>query len=174
MIPYLNRRVRPGVEVMVYRNLRRGGGVWYSVVQSGRVVAHCREVCLVDARFVVRTAGRDRARRTGVKNVHAFVVGIPVLGRRVARGAGMPVAYNPMTMDGFCIRDTQLILSGAERVLLGSAKGSPWLEATGVVFDSRSVTVVLHDRTREVVVPGRSATLRPRRARHAARTRSPA
>lgn len=72
---YRRRRVDARADVWVYRNLRRGDGTWYSLVQRGLVVGHCRSVIVRDARFVVRAAGRRRTLETGVKNVHAFVVG---------------------------------------------------------------------------------------------------
>lgn len=69
------RSLDPDVDVWVYRNLMRSDGSWYSIMQRGVVVAHARRIALAPARFVVRPAGRRRALETGVKNVHAFVVG---------------------------------------------------------------------------------------------------
>ena len=58
--------------VQVYYNIRRGD---YSVRQSGRVIDHVDSIILRDVRFNVAPAGRDKARATGVKNVHATVTG---------------------------------------------------------------------------------------------------
>ena len=58
--------------VQVYYNIRRGD---YSVCQSGRVIDHVDSIILRDVRFNVAPAGRDKARATGVKNVHATVTG---------------------------------------------------------------------------------------------------
>ena len=58
--------------VQVYYNIRRGD---YSVRQSGRVIDHVDCILLRDVRFNVATAGRDKVRATGVKNVHATVSG---------------------------------------------------------------------------------------------------
>ena len=58
--------------VQVYYNIRRGD---YSVRQSGRVIDHVESIILRDVRFNVAPAGRDKVRRTGVKNVHATVTG---------------------------------------------------------------------------------------------------
>jgi hypothetical protein len=58
--------------VQVYYNIRRGD---YSVRQSGRVIDHVDTIVLRDVRFNVATAGRDKVRATGVKNVHATVTG---------------------------------------------------------------------------------------------------
>lgn len=71
---YKGRKLDPRKPVEVYRNLHREG-VWYSVRQGGRVVAHTRGILLSPARFVVRQAGRERAIREGRRNVHAWVRG---------------------------------------------------------------------------------------------------
>ena len=42
---------------------------------KGRVIDHAYGVRLSDATFVSQPAGRERVRREGVKNVHAFVRG---------------------------------------------------------------------------------------------------
>ena len=71
------RKIDLNRKVWAYRNLRAGRhtpAVW-SLWQSGRVVAHARACCLTDCEFRVRPSGRQRARRTGRRNVHAFCVG---------------------------------------------------------------------------------------------------
>lgn len=86
--PYRRREVDLGVDAWVYRNLMRAGGVWYSIVQGGLVVGHVKEIAIDHPRFVVREGGRRRVLETGVKNVHAFVVG------RIVPGY-MPHAFAP-------------------------------------------------------------------------------
>lgn len=73
--PYKDRRIDFAADAYVYRNLMRTDGAWYSVMQRGLVVAHAREVAIAPARFVVREAGRRRTLASGIKCVHAFVVG---------------------------------------------------------------------------------------------------
>lgn len=80
--PHLGRKVDFRAKVRVYRNLRRtsaAGGPVYSIVQSGLVVAHSDALMLSggrhDCTFVVQRRGRERARREGRRNVHAFVEG---------------------------------------------------------------------------------------------------
>lgn len=58
--------------VWVYRNLTKE--TW-SIMQDGLVVAHADRVYLRDAKFHVRWRGRCKVRRTGQKNVHAFIIG---------------------------------------------------------------------------------------------------
>lgn len=93
--------VPTGMRVQAYWNLHRH---CFSVValegeHKGRVVAHLPEVRLADARFTVRPSGRERVRREGRKNVHAFVRGrwqqsVPNLIR-------LCVTYNPYKHETF-------------------------------------------------------------------------
>ena len=89
--------------VQVYYNIRRGD---YSVRQNGRVIDHVTAISLRDVRFNVAPAGRDKVRRTGVKNVHATVTGYAI----VQSWRYIPldqsdsydfVAYNPFKYDQF-------------------------------------------------------------------------
>ena len=64
--------------VQVYKNLHKG---CWSVRQAGKVVAHLDYICLHDCNFHVGKAGRDRVRKDGVKNVHAYITGfVPCTG----------------------------------------------------------------------------------------------
>ena len=60
--------------VRVYWNLHKG---CWSVQdrKTGRVVKHVEACTLADVKFIVRPAGREKVRREGKKNVHAFAVG---------------------------------------------------------------------------------------------------
>lgn len=58
--------------VQVYKNLHKG---CWSVRQAGRVVAHLDYICLENCNFHVGKSGRDRVRKDGVKNVHAYITG---------------------------------------------------------------------------------------------------
>ena len=60
--------------VRVYWNLHKG---CWSVQdrKTGRVVEHMAACTLADVKFIVRPAGREKVRREGKKNVHAFVRG---------------------------------------------------------------------------------------------------
>ena len=114
--------------VQVYYNIRRGD---YSVRQSGRVIDHVESIILRDVRFNVAPAGRDKVRRTGVKNVHATVTGYIDESVKISRlslllskrpngrvmddflelvdtdtmasrsGLSTPINYNPMRHDTF-------------------------------------------------------------------------
>lgn len=88
-----------GLNVEVYRNLHRN---CYSVRAHGSVIGYVSDVTLLDPRFVVQPAGRDRVRLTGHKNVHAMVRGIvlPGAARRVPETA-TEVRYDPYRFDTF-------------------------------------------------------------------------
>lgn len=87
--------VAPGTVVHVYRNLNRSrpdAAVW-SVRHGSRVVAHVRELTLEDATFRIQPGGRDRARRSGQRNVHAYVAG--TVAGPAPVGRWVTVAYDP-------------------------------------------------------------------------------
>lgn len=65
------------MRVEVYRNLNKN---CFSVralegPEKGRVIEHVRSVAIKSPQFVVQPAGREKARREGYKNVHAFIRG---------------------------------------------------------------------------------------------------
>lgn len=66
--------------------------------ENGRVTEHTSQITLKDARFVVNQKGRDRVRREGKKNVHAYIQGTPV--NEGASGT-RSVSYNPYRDDFF-------------------------------------------------------------------------
>ena len=95
--------------VQVYYNIRRGD---YSVRQSGRVIDHVDCILLRDVRFNVATAGRDKVRATGVKNVHATVSGYTAFLtdctnlQSILKDSNCDyVAYNPFKYDA-CVKIT--------------------------------------------------------------------
>ena len=62
------------MRVEVYRNLRTG--TWSERrLNTGRVERHPLWVTMSNVTFAVQPAGRDKVRREGRKNVHAFVRG---------------------------------------------------------------------------------------------------
>jgi hypothetical protein len=107
--------------------------------QKGSVVAHVERIALKDVEFRVQDGGRRRARKTGVKNVHAGCVGtVEALWGAVPRGdidnktirglaVGRPwsplegaerVRYNPHETDSFVREDTGAKVVRAERAHL--------------------------------------------------------
>lgn len=113
--------------VDVYRNLNND---CYSIKSRetdtyGTVIAHRDRVCVENAEFVVREAGRDRVRSSGRKNVHAFVRGVVSDRMDVV---GVDVTYDPIQYDSFVVVDSEEPIRSAERVMLHEQG----VEATGV------------------------------------------
>ena len=92
----LPRGLAPDKIVHVYWNLHK---LLWSVRQGGKVLAHLPEVHLSDVSWRVQPAGRERARREGCKNVHAYAAGR----WRSTTDAGPfdRVRYNPYRDTGF-------------------------------------------------------------------------
>lgn len=107
------------MKIHCYRNLHRRE---YSIQGSDRrVIDHAPVVALTDAVFTVRPAGREKVRRTGTKNVHAFVSGsrvdvVPIVDETWAR-----ITYNPYIHASFVMQSPSLgaiPVWGASRVVL--------------------------------------------------------
>lgn len=95
MTAFRGRAIELGARVAVYRNLHaHGEGQRWSIVQSGRVVAHTDSVTLSDVAFRVSAAGLARAKRLGRKVVCAFVVGFIGSGETPCV-VGVPIVLDP-------------------------------------------------------------------------------
>lgn len=88
--------------VEVYYNFNRG---LLSVRQRGRVVEYVDSISLADVEFIVRPGGRDRVRREGRKNVHAWIRGYrTILSDPDSTLSSSAVTYNPYRHDTFVYR----------------------------------------------------------------------
>ena len=96
-----------GVRVFVYRNLHRK---CYSVksMETGRVLFHADEITLVNVKFRVGKAGRERVLKTRQKNVHAGVVGY--IADVSLIGQTSRVTYNPYKYSSFVRQDESSIV----------------------------------------------------------------
>ena len=68
-------KLNHGDRVEGYRNLHNGT---HSIRRNGKVVKHLQHwqsIFLKDVKFAVQPAGREKVRREGKKNVHAFIRG---------------------------------------------------------------------------------------------------
>jgi len=83
------------MKVKVYYNLHKH---CFSVQHKGIIIAHRDIVCIKNATFTVREAGRQKVLREGRKNVHAYVVGEWVDACEVV---GEAVTYNPYKYSTF-------------------------------------------------------------------------
>lgn len=93
MQAFKKRKINRKLPVEVYRNLNKGG---YSIRQGGLVVAHSENVTILDGKFVVQWGGLARARRTGVRNVHAWVRGQLVPTQKGPQHNTIKVTYHPI------------------------------------------------------------------------------
>lgn len=116
--PYQYREIDPDARVEVYRNVTKKGVV-YSIRQFGYVVAHAIEVNIVNAEFVVKQSGRKRVKKTGTKNVHAFVRGELIRSRGPISGHQFQVVYNPKRYREFRRMDLRKPIKEAKFVVLG-------------------------------------------------------
>lgn len=100
-----------GREVRVYMNLLRSrpGYSVFSVqdVRTRRVIGYAHRVTLVDSQRKVSVAGRDRARRGGVRSVHAYIQGTVLAIDRPEPTCTRAIRYNPFLFDGFVWEDTE-------------------------------------------------------------------
>lgn len=86
--------------------------------KTGLVIAHRDEVLIRNATGVVQPAGRDKVRREGRKNVHAFIRGELVDAPTYMQGVARPITYNPYKNDTFVYKQTGCVFEGADAVLL--------------------------------------------------------
>ena len=102
-----NGKLNHGDRVEVYRNLHNG---CMSIRRDGKVVKHLEPwmtLYLQDVKFAVQPAGREKVRREGKKNVHAFVRGTVVKARMhhltetFREKCNNWVTYNPYQNDTF-------------------------------------------------------------------------
>ena len=104
------------MNVQVYWNLHKN--VW-SVRHQGKVIAHMGIICLSDVTFRVQPAGRDRVRREGKKNVHAFACGKYEPARSYHdKKLGRNITYNPYKYDTFVYSDDLTPVEHCDRVYL--------------------------------------------------------
>ena len=95
-----------GETVEIYRNLHKK---CFSIRKNGKVVDYLyadQELHLVDVKFRVQPAGRERVRREKKKNVHAYVKGtVAPLGglqrKKLFIICFQTACYEPYTMESF-------------------------------------------------------------------------
>jgi hypothetical protein len=107
-------------KVDVYWNLHKK---LFSIRQNGKVIAHMGKLCLTDVDFRVQPAGRDRVRKTGRKNVHAYVKGeynhalLSTISDEDMEDARR-ITYNPYQHDTFVYADDLTPVTHADRIVL--------------------------------------------------------
>ena len=131
--------VRVPERVETYYNLHKG---CLSFRPIGGHVRHARAMILNNVKFAVQPAGREKVRREGRKNVHAFVRGemMWVAGlndkledytnANMERQGYKRITYNPYSYDTFVMVGSGLpIKSATQVVIIGK---DIYLSGTGV------------------------------------------
>lgn len=116
------------MRVETYYNLHRK---CLSYRPIGGRVQHARTLILNDATLTVQPAGRERVRREGKKNVHAFVRGVPAFIRslddtddgdisvaNMERQGYKRITYNPYKYETFVYSDSGLAVLFARQVVV--------------------------------------------------------
>lgn len=93
-------------------------------------VKHAQSMILNNVRFAVQPAGRERVRREGRKNVHAFIRGdlswvagvdediMDYNANNMLRQNYPLITYNPYKHDSFVMADTHEPIHGATQVVV--------------------------------------------------------
>lgn len=82
------------------------------------MIGHWSKLSLSDVTFRVQPAGRDRVRREGKKNVHAFACGTYDT-RSLSGSTDMrKITYNPYRFDSFVYEDDLTPVTKCDRVVL--------------------------------------------------------
>lgn len=123
MKAYKGRTLNPSKPVEVYRNLHKPGVVW-SVRQDGLVIGHAKDIVVSKAQLKVSDAGRERVRREGKKNVHAFVKGFVSEKLHYSPTWG-GLYYNPYQVESFVDFDSKEAVFTAPQVYLSSDGPKP-------------------------------------------------
>ena len=125
----------PSRVVHVYFNLHRR--LW-SVRQRGKVVGHAAHLVLRDVEWVVQPSGRERVRREGRKNVHAYGKGW-ITNVSLFDGMEQAVRYNPYELETFVTGNNTPLRTSQFAVftlVAGAYRNQPRAWARGVNIDN--------------------------------------
>ena len=117
--PYKNRYVELGQQVEVYRNLHNG---LFSLrdIKSKLVIAHGDNFTIKNAIVKFQPSGQKKAKESGVRNVHAYIVGELVKTDTIA--LQNEITYNPFADDNFTFKATGKDFVGAELMYFNRGK----------------------------------------------------
>lgn len=119
---FKNRKATKGLSVFVYYNLHKG--LWSIKAtegeHKGKVVAHCEQVGLMDAKPKVSESGRQRVIAEQKKNVHAGITGclLWIDGASVNTETTRQVSYNPYKKPHFVYTDDLTEYKGSDYAIL--------------------------------------------------------
>jgi len=112
----------------IYKNLHKN---CFSVRRGGKVTQYAEKLVVVDVKFAVQLAGRQKVLDCKQKNVHAFIRGFldtypinqdfdPAIGERIS--------YNPYKFGCFYLTSTEMPIFEAQVVLLTSNGVFAWTQ----------------------------------------------
>lgn len=105
------------MQVEVYLNIRKNK---LSIRYKGTVIDHTDQITLADPVFRVQPAGRERVRKTGYKNVHAYIKGEWLTEAAPLNWDWNAATYNPYKHDHFVDTETQQPIHKANYALIQS------------------------------------------------------
>lgn len=80
--------------------------LFYKDKKSGLVVDYCDSATVSNARFIVSVAGHARVRRTGIRNVHAYIEGEFIAVDEEKKDYYITGYYNPFKTEKFIQENT--------------------------------------------------------------------
>jgi hypothetical protein len=107
LVGFKGREIVPGKWSAAYYDLHDG---MFSMTQNDLVVVHADNIWLKNVKFAVQPAGNAEVKRTGVKNVHAYVRGNYIdhdidfptdFDEYLTKMGFSPGYYNPKTCESF-------------------------------------------------------------------------
>lgn len=108
IVPYKGREIDKEQPIRLFRNLTKKG-VWYSLQQNGKTVAHTSAICLKHCTFNVNEKTRQRIIKNKRKEFHAYIEGMYAdsgMGTTAKRN-DLParITYNPYTSTWFTCKN---------------------------------------------------------------------
>lgn len=104
--------------VRVYWNLHKK---CWSIQHKRKVISHKKQVALINVKFIVSEAGRQRVLKERRKNVHAFAQG-ELLEEDMKNDYKVIVSYNPYKFSYFYEIDNLKKIESCEKAILGQNK----------------------------------------------------
>jgi len=134
---FKNRTIDYTKKVYVYRNLNcKSNDVIYSIMQDGLVVGHSSHFAMYKCEFIVRPAGKNKARQTKKRNVHAFIKGY--LDYNISLGgSSYKLKYNPFLELGFTLCNEKSNKQILRSDLVWISKNEIICEAESAIFEKK-------------------------------------
>lgn len=115
---YKGRKIDFSQNVEIYKNLHKG---LFSIRQNGKVVAHVASFSMIKPSFKVNEKARLKVIESGVKNVHAFIIGKLIEidctdNDLIISNPHTRIRYNPYHFSSFVIGVNSAPIYRAEKI----------------------------------------------------------